>query len=226
MTHGIVAIQVQQPGQAETVTWSLDGIRRIIIGRGQQADIRIDDPGIDPQHVEIYCVNLIQGPAYYIHDLASHNGTRVGGENVSNVRVKPDNLIHIGASTLMVIQCDASQAQAIPPRRPALRAEARGDLPMMGPVLIAPAPASDKTEEGRRAMEELRREMEAAQSVIAELQEEITRLCEEHARHVERIEVERDMACLELEKMTRLLTESLPPQTGQTAIIAKKPLKK
>ena len=53
----------------------------IVIGRGAEADLRINDPGISRRHAEIR-VSGLERPEVTVVDLGSTNGTRINGVRV------------------------------------------------------------------------------------------------------------------------------------------------
>jgi DNA-binding NtrC family response regulator len=70
-----------------TSSWmhQLPASGRIVIGRSETADLRIDDPSVSRQHA---CIT-IEGDAITLVDLGSHNGTFVNG-----ARVEGQQLLH------------------------------------------------------------------------------------------------------------------------------------
>ncbi|MFZ0325481.1 MAG: DUF3662 and FHA domain-containing protein [Actinomycetes bacterium] len=68
-----------------------------VVGRGSDADVRIDDPGVSRRHATI---NLRPVPT--ISDLGSTNGTRVDGnpvEEAARVELVDGSVIEIGSTT-------------------------------------------------------------------------------------------------------------------------------
>jgi hypothetical protein len=65
------------------------------IGRGDQAEIQIDDPGISRLHCAI-----ILGTETTIRDLGSTNGTVVDGRTVAETVILNGSIIKIGSTTL------------------------------------------------------------------------------------------------------------------------------
>jgi len=65
------------------------------IGRGADADIRIDDPGVSRHHAEI-----VLGTDVTIRDLGSTNGTLVNGRMVSVAVLGEGDRIQLGTTTL------------------------------------------------------------------------------------------------------------------------------
>lgn len=69
----------------------------LTIGRGQEADIVVDNTAISRQHCSLEFNNGV----YYITDLYSLNGTQVNGDKVvSAVPIKKTDLIQMGKFTL------------------------------------------------------------------------------------------------------------------------------
>lgn len=54
--------------------------RRYVLGRGQGADLSLDDPDASRRHVEI----IRRGQNVYVHDLGSKNGTGLGERQLSS----------------------------------------------------------------------------------------------------------------------------------------------
>lgn len=66
------------------------------LGRGADADIRIDDPGVSRHHCEI----VISSAGAVLHDLGSTNGTYVDGVQISEVRLHDGAIIRLGSTSL------------------------------------------------------------------------------------------------------------------------------
>lgn len=75
----------------------------IVIGRGNDADLRIDDPGVSRRHVEIR-VEEAQTPGdeprISVHDLGSTNGVAVNGKRVEQARLADGATVKIGTTTM------------------------------------------------------------------------------------------------------------------------------
>ena len=65
------------------------------IGRGTDADIRIDDSGVSRHHAEI-----ILSTPIVLRDLNSTNGTWIGRERITEVELDRDTEIKIGSATI------------------------------------------------------------------------------------------------------------------------------
>ena len=70
--------------------------RHTVIGRGAEADLRLDDPGISRRHAEI----VLSDPPR-ITDLGSTNGTFVEGERVGSAELYDGIKLGLGSVTLV-----------------------------------------------------------------------------------------------------------------------------
>lgn len=71
---------------------------RVIIGRGKEADLRVDDANVSRKHAAIYWNN----GRLMIDDLGSTNGTMVNGYPVTRTVLRPSDVVAIGESRLTV----------------------------------------------------------------------------------------------------------------------------
>lgn len=67
-----------------------------VIGRGDQATLRLPDVGISRRHARID----YDGAQVVLTDLGSTNGTMVNGQRISAVALNPGDMIQIGTTTL------------------------------------------------------------------------------------------------------------------------------
>ena len=75
----------------------------IVIGRGNDADLRIDDPGVSRKHIEIRVdepQDLNGAPRITVHDLGSTNGMLVNGKRVEKATLADGATIRIGNTTM------------------------------------------------------------------------------------------------------------------------------
>jgi hypothetical protein len=67
-----------------------------VIGRGDQANLRLPDVGISRRHARLD----FDGGQVVLTDLGSTNGTQVNGQKVAAVALNPGDMIQIGTTTL------------------------------------------------------------------------------------------------------------------------------
>ena len=98
-TLSVVESLVLDPG----TTFELTG--RVTVGRTDRNDINIPDKPVSRKHGEIY----FEENAYYIRDLGSRNGIRVGGKRVpmDGVRLDDGAEIRLGPKTVLQFHCSA-----------------------------------------------------------------------------------------------------------------------
>lgn len=84
-------------GERAGALFRLEGVD-FVIGRGEEADIRIFDDGLSRSHARIFR----RGPLYLLEDLGSTNGTFLGTERVTQPRLLDDEArIGLGRSTIL-----------------------------------------------------------------------------------------------------------------------------
>lgn len=72
----------------------------IVIGRGNDADLRIDDPGVSRRHIEIRVEDHGQGPRVSVRDLGSTNGVSVNGRRVEEATLADGASLKVGNTTM------------------------------------------------------------------------------------------------------------------------------
>ena len=70
----------------------------LVVGRGTEADLRIDDPGVSRRHVEF----LVHGEDVEVVDLGSTNGMLVDGAKVPRASLHDGSQVKIGRTTMTV----------------------------------------------------------------------------------------------------------------------------
>jgi hypothetical protein len=81
------------PGHDPGMIYDLDG--NIVLGRGEEAEIRLEDPFASSSHARIY----EQGGTLVIEDMGSTNGTYLNEELLETPRpLHPDDRVRIGDS--------------------------------------------------------------------------------------------------------------------------------
>ena len=76
----------------------------IVIGRGNDVDLRVNDPGVSRRHAEFRVTDEGQGPRVSVHDLGSTNGVLVNGRKVDSATLADGAEIRMGNTTLTLHQ--------------------------------------------------------------------------------------------------------------------------
>jgi hypothetical protein len=74
----------------------------LVIGRGTEADLRINDPGVSRKHVEFRTVNGRNGPEVTAYDLGSTNGMLVDGHKTTSAVLENGAQVRVGSTTLIL----------------------------------------------------------------------------------------------------------------------------
>ncbi|RLV48066.1 DUF2662 domain-containing protein [Nocardioides mangrovicus] len=72
----------------------------IVIGRGNDADLRITDPGVSRRHAELRVEDDADGVRISVHDLGSTNGISVNGKKTESARLADGAQLRIGNTTM------------------------------------------------------------------------------------------------------------------------------
>lgn len=72
----------------------------IVLGRGNDADLRVDDPGVSRRHLEIRVTDSPEGPHISAHDLGSTNGVMVNGKRIESAALQDGSVVRIGTTEL------------------------------------------------------------------------------------------------------------------------------
>lgn len=104
LTRGVLQIDAAKPNNR--VTWQavleINGTRypvrtgTTVIGRGSDADIRLDDNGASRRHLEV----LWDGKKGIARDLGSTNGSKVNGQRFRELKLEPETTITIGQTAI------------------------------------------------------------------------------------------------------------------------------
>jgi hypothetical protein len=73
-----------------------------VVGRGTEADIRVNDPGVSRRHIEFQLTNDGAGLQVRVRDLGSTNGMLVDGHRVTSTSLRDGSQVKIGSTTLTV----------------------------------------------------------------------------------------------------------------------------
>lgn len=73
-------------------------VPRVLIGRADEADYRVDDPNVSRRHAVLFW----DRGRLYLRDLGSTNGTYLNGRQVSSAPIRPGDVISMGATQLTV----------------------------------------------------------------------------------------------------------------------------
>lgn len=98
---------VRRPGNAPLVL-EVAGVRHplippgLVIGRGSDADLRINDPGVSRRHAMISVTGTPGNLTITIEDLGSTNGVTVDGARVSRAHLGEGTRIEIGNTRMLV----------------------------------------------------------------------------------------------------------------------------
>ena len=75
----------------------------LVVGRGTEADLRINDPGVSRRHAEFDVHEVASGGVTIsVSDLGSTNGVLVDGHRVATVPLQDGSEVRIGRTTLTV----------------------------------------------------------------------------------------------------------------------------
>lgn len=74
----------------------------LVVGRGTDADLRINDPGVSRRHVEFVVSGDESGLSIQVHDLGSTNGMLVDGHRITRTGVRDGTQVKIGNTTMTV----------------------------------------------------------------------------------------------------------------------------
>ena len=92
MTDAIAVIEVSRDGEIDQVMNLADGPSRIMIGRGDDCELRLDSKFVSRHHALIFCTD----EGVCIEDLNSFNGTIVNSRKVSRCDLHADDTVTIG----------------------------------------------------------------------------------------------------------------------------------
>jgi hypothetical protein len=94
--------------RASDVLIEVNGMRHplsppgVVIGRGSEAELRINDPGISRKHAQFSVSIGDRGTEVTVHDLGSTNGVILNGQRVSDSPVRDGSHIQLGNTDIVV----------------------------------------------------------------------------------------------------------------------------
>lgn len=74
----------------------------LVVGRGSNAGLRIDDPGVSRRHVEFRVQREGADVQLSVVDLGSTNGTTVNGHRIQQALLHDGSVVQIGSTTIVV----------------------------------------------------------------------------------------------------------------------------
>ncbi|GAB2979759.1 FhaA domain-containing protein [Nocardioides montaniterrae] len=75
----------------------------LVVGRGSDADIRINDPGVSRRHAQFLITTAANGaPEIEVHDMGSTNGIRVDGQKVARARLREGSRVQVGHTSMVL----------------------------------------------------------------------------------------------------------------------------
>jgi hypothetical protein len=74
----------------------------LVLGRGSEADLWINDPGVSRRHVEFRVTGDRENTSVTVADLGSTNGTLVDGQRVKETQVRDGATVRIGSTDVRV----------------------------------------------------------------------------------------------------------------------------
>lgn len=81
----------------------------VVVGRGTESDIRINDPGVSRRHIEFQVDQTEVGPHVWVRDLGSTNGMLVDGRRVEQATLLDGAVVRIGNTDVVIKVVDAER---------------------------------------------------------------------------------------------------------------------
>jgi two-component system, NtrC family, response regulator AtoC len=109
-----LSLHVVCEGRAST--YPLERGKTLVVGRSQEADIRIDEPSVSRRHLALEVDQAPAPPRVTVRDLGSANGVRMGAQVLGRgeaATIEPGVVLEVGTA-MLVVQRAASPS---PPRR-------------------------------------------------------------------------------------------------------------
>ncbi|WP_148573316.1 FhaA domain-containing protein [Nocardioides caldifontis] len=99
----------RRAGRRSSVALEINGSRHplsppgVVVGRGSEADLRINDPGVSRRHAEFRVSGGRGTPTVSVADLGSTNGTLVDGRRVTEAELEDGSTVRVGNTELTVV---------------------------------------------------------------------------------------------------------------------------
>lgn len=74
----------------------------VVVGRGTESDVRINDPGVSRRHIEFQVDQTEVGPHVWVQDLGSTNGMLVDGRRAERATLLDGAVVRIGSTDVVV----------------------------------------------------------------------------------------------------------------------------
>jgi hypothetical protein len=85
----------------------------LVVGRGTEADLRINDPGVSRRHVEFTVDDTVTGDVRVsVQDLGSTNGMLVDGHRITSTGLQDGSEVKIGRTT-MTVRIEAGDQEVV-----------------------------------------------------------------------------------------------------------------
>jgi len=112
-SKAVAEVQAEEPADTTAIrraqlVLEVNGVRHplkppgLVIGRGTEADLRINDPGVSRRHAEVRVSGSGAVWDVDIVDLGSTNGIIVNGQRVRHAALRAGSRIEIGSTRLLV----------------------------------------------------------------------------------------------------------------------------
>jgi hypothetical protein len=74
----------------------------LVVGRGGDADLRVDDPAVSRRHVEFRVRESADGTHLSVVDLGATNGTTVDGHRIQHALLHDGSVVQVGTTRMLV----------------------------------------------------------------------------------------------------------------------------
>ena len=80
----------------------------VLIGRGDECDLRLDDDYLSSRHARVSW----RGSQLILEDMGSTNGLYVNGQRAYSTNITLGDVVHIGHSALVVVGAPSGEAES------------------------------------------------------------------------------------------------------------------